>query len=96
MAVLALAKWYMQKKKRKRRKEKQNEWLLSKRLTRNYDDGPARSARARERGQRIGADRAFLSSLSRIPLFSPSPPPCLISRLDARDRRARTFAFIAE
>lgn len=99
MAVLALAKWYMQKKKKKeKKKEKQNEWmrLLSKRLTRNYDDGPARSARARERGQRIGADRAFLSSLSRIPLFSPSPPPCLISRLDARDRRARTFAFIAE
>lgn len=95
MAVLALAKWYMQKKKkRKRRKEKQNEWLLSKRLTRNYDDGPARSARARERGQRIGADRAFLSSLSRIPLF---PPPHLLasSLVWTRETAARALSLLS-
>lgn len=75
--------------------------LLSKRLTRNYDDGPARSARARERrSERI--ERSSPTPLSPIfsrtpciPLFSP-PPPSLVSRLDARDRRARTFAFIAE
>lgn len=94
MAVLALAKWYMQKKK-KEKGEKRNK---TNGFSRNVSPVITMTGR-RVRHERGNADSGserieFLSSLSRIPLF---PPPHLLasSLVWTRETAARALSLLS-